>query len=48
MINKELSKIFSNISIYLQMKKEMVFKIRAYENASRVLDEYPEDIELIL
>ena len=43
MINKEIAKIFREISEYLEMREEP-FRPKAYEKASRVIDELEEDI----
>jgi DNA polymerase (family X) len=47
MHNQELAKIFEEIAIYLEMEDEMIFKIRAYENAAVSISSISEDIEEI-
>lgn len=44
MINKELAKIFSEISLYLEME-EVLFKPQAYETAAITLEGLSEDVE---
>ncbi len=44
MVNHILSKIFSEIALYLQME-DIPFKPQAYENASMIIDSLTEDIE---
>jgi DNA polymerase (family 10) len=46
MINKELAKIFYDISIYLEME-EVAFKPQAYEKAALSLDALTEDVKEI-
>ncbi len=47
MKNQELARIFRHIALYLEMDNEIVFKIRAYENAANSLESLPDDIENI-
>ncbi len=45
MKNQELAKILEEIAVYLEMEDEVIFKIRAYENAAQSISSMPEDIE---
>lgn len=46
-LNKELAKIFSEMaSIYQLVDGQNRFRVRAYQNASRVLDNMSEDVGL--
>ncbi len=47
MKNKELAAIFSRIADALEIKGEVAFKILAYRNAARVLEDLGEDIETV-
>ena len=47
MKNEEIAKIFYDIALFLQMKDENVFKIRAYEKAAQAIESFPTDIELL-
>lgn len=45
MKNREIAKIFRNIALLMEIKGDMVFKIRAYERAALLLESLEEDIE---
>jgi DNA polymerase (family 10) len=45
MTNSELSLIFSDIAAMLRLKKENIFKIRAYEKVARSIAELKEPVE---
>jgi DNA polymerase (family 10) len=45
MKNHEIVVIFEEIAIFLEMEEEMIFKIRAYQNAALSLQSFPEDVE---
>lgn len=45
MKNHEIAKIFEEIAIYLEMDDELVFKVRAYENAALSIGGMAEDVE---
>ena len=45
MINTEISQIFFEIAELLKLKKDNIFKIRAYEKAARVIAELSVDVE---
>ncbi|MBI5332374.1 MAG: DNA polymerase/3'-5' exonuclease PolX [Candidatus Aenigmarchaeota archaeon] len=47
MKNEEIAKIFYDIALFLQMKDENVFKIRAYERTGQTIESLPTDIELL-
>ncbi len=47
MKNIDIAKIFYDIAIYLQMKDENIFKIRAFDKAALTIESLPEDIEFI-
>jgi len=44
MTNEQIADILSNIARLLQLKGENPFKLRAYENAARVIESYPGSI----
>lgn len=47
--NKELARIFNRMAAIYEMKEEdNQFRVRAYENAARVIDNLPEDVTEIL
>jgi len=45
MKNREIAAIFEEVAIYLQMQDEVIFKVRAYENAALALEGLAEDVE---
>ena len=45
MKNSELAHVLENVSIYLKMQDDAIFKIRAYENACQIIQSHPEEIE---
>lgn len=47
MTNEQIADIFSNIARLLQLKGENPFKLRAYENAARVIESYPGSIAAV-
>ncbi|MBI4895249.1 MAG: DNA polymerase/3'-5' exonuclease PolX [Candidatus Aenigmarchaeota archaeon] len=47
MKNVDIAKIFYDVAIYLEMKDENIFKIRAYDKAALTVESLPEDIEII-
>ncbi len=47
MKNSEIARVLYNISIYLEMQGEMVFKVRAYEKAAQTMESLAEDIEQV-
>ncbi len=44
MKNSEISQIFLEIAELLKLKKDNIFKIRAYEKAARAIAELPVDV----
>ena len=44
-MNKEISELLYQIAELLSFSKENLFRVRAYENAARVIESYPRDIE---
>jgi len=48
MNNKEIAQVFSDIADFLEMKKDNIFKIRAYRKAARTIGQLPEEIELVV
>jgi DNA polymerase (family 10) len=44
MTNPEISQVFFEIAELLKLKKDNIFKIRAYERAARVIAELPVDV----
>ncbi len=47
MKNEDIARIFSNIAVYLQMKDESSFRIRAYEKASQQIETMAEELSYI-
>lgn len=47
MVNKEIAKIFREITNLLDIKGDSTFRIRAYNKAADVLDKMPEDISRV-
>lgn len=47
MKNPDIAKIFYDVAIYLEMKDENIFKIRAYDKAALTIESLPEDLEII-
>jgi len=45
MTNAEIAAIFEDIAGMLQLKKENIFKIRAYEKVARAINELQEPVE---
>lgn len=45
--NKELANLFNRIADALEIKGEVAFKVQAYRKAARVIEELPEDIEML-
>ncbi len=45
MKNYEVASLLRNIAQFLEIKEELVFKIRAYEKAALVIENLDEDIE---
>ena len=45
MNNAEIAEVFENIVGLLQTKKDLVFKIRAYQRAARTIEGLPEELD---
>jgi DNA polymerase (family 10) len=45
MTNAEIAAIFDDIARMLRLKKENIFKIRAYEKVARAIEALPEAVE---
>jgi len=45
MQNAEIAQVFFNIAELLKLKKENIFKIRAYEKAAHAIEELPLDVD---
>jgi DNA polymerase (family 10) len=48
MTNSEISSIFSDIAEMLRLKKDNVFKIRAYEKVARAIEELNVPVEQLV
>jgi DNA polymerase (family 10) len=48
MTNTEIAKIFQDIADLLRIKKDNVFKIRAYEKVARAIGELTEPVEKLV
>ena len=48
MTNSEISAIFSDIAARLRVKKENIFKIRAYEKVARSISDLKEPVEKLV
>jgi len=48
MDNRELAKVFRDIARLLEYKGENQFKSRAYDNASRIIRDYPQELRAIV
>jgi DNA polymerase (family 10) len=47
MKNEDIARIFSNIAVYLQMKDDSSFRIRAYEKAAQQIETMAEELSAI-
>lgn len=47
MKNQDIAKILYDIAIYLEMKNEIIFKVRAYEKAAQTVESLPDDITIV-
>jgi len=45
MKNSEVARVFQEIADLLELKKDNIFKIRAYERAAKAIGELPVDVE---
>jgi DNA polymerase (family 10) len=48
MKNSEVARVFQDIADLLELKGENVFKIRAYQKASRVIEYYPRELKVMI
>ena len=48
MNNTEIAKVFEDIAELLKLKKDNIFKIRAYEKAARSIEELPVEVERLV
>ena len=48
MTNAEISQIFLDIAELLKLKKDNIFKIRAYEKAAHAIEELPVGVEQLV
>ncbi len=48
MNNKEVARVFWDIAELLKLKKENIFKIRAYQKAARSIEELPVEVEQLV
>jgi DNA polymerase (family 10) len=48
MKNSEVAKVFQDIADLLELKGENVFKIRAYQKASRAIEYYPRELKIMI
>jgi len=48
MTNSEIARIFLDIAEMLKLKKDNIFKIRAYEKAARAIQELPVDVKQLV
>jgi len=46
--NSEIAKVFEDIAEMLKLKKENIFKIRAYQKAARSIEELPVAVEQLV
>jgi len=48
MNNKEVAKVFADIADLLELKKDNIFKIRAYRKVVRSLEQLPVEVEQLV
>ena len=48
MKNTEIVKVFDDIAELLKLKKDNIFKIRAYQKAARSIEELPVEVEKLV
>ena len=48
MKNAEIAAIFNDIAEMLKMKRENIFKIRAYQRVARSIEQLPVDVEQLV
>ena len=48
MKNSEVAKVFQDIADLLELKRENVFKIRAYQKAVRAIEHHPKELKIMI
>ncbi len=48
MNNKEIAKVFTDIADLLELKKDNIFKIRAYRKAAKSIEQLPVEVEQLV
>ena len=48
MNNAEIARVFQDIAELLKLKKDNIFKIRAYQKAARAIEELPVEVEQLV
>ena len=48
MKNAEIARVFADIADLLELKKENIFKIRAYQKAVRSIEQLPVEVEQLV
>ncbi|TEU16399.1 MAG: DNA polymerase/3'-5' exonuclease PolX [Dehalococcoidia bacterium] len=48
MKNSEVAKVFQDIADLLELKRENVFKIRAYQKAARAIEHHPRELKIMI
>ena len=48
MENSEIAKVFQDIGHLLELKKDNIFKIRAYQKAARSIEQLPLELEQLV
>ena len=48
MNNTEIARVFDDIAELLKLKKDSIFKIRAYQKAARSIEELPMEVEQLV
>jgi len=46
--NAEIARVFQDIAELLKLKKDNIFKIRAYQKAARSIEELPVEVEQLV
>jgi len=46
--NEEIAQVFEDLASLLELKGELIFKVRAYQRAARSIEMFPEPIELLV
>jgi DNA polymerase (family X) len=48
MNNKEIAKVFHDLACFLELKKDNIFKIRAYQKVARTIEQLPEELSDVM